>query len=117
MEILYIVIFLQIKHLLLDWIFQPKWMWSNKGTYGHLGGVTHALLNGFGTAAIISLYYNNFWPILVIDSILHYHIDWAKIRILNLANLDSNDKEFWWLTGIDQFLHQITYILLIMMVI
>lgn len=51
MEILLTMLLLQIKHLIVDWCWQPAYEFQNKGTYGHWGGVRHALKNAVGTAA------------------------------------------------------------------
>lgn len=107
---------LQAKHLFLDWILQPKWMWSNKGTYGHIGGISHAALNALGTSIIFYMFFGIFWIVFLIDFSLHYHIDYAKMKILDMYKYSPYNPEFWWLTGFDQFLHQMTYILLIWLV-
>jgi Protein of unknown function (DUF3307) len=104
---------LQLKHLVIDWILQPRWMWANKGTYGHWGGIVHAWFNAVGTAACFSLFvpFDTVVLILVIDFLAHYHIDWAKMNINKITGWGpTTHPEFWWLTGFDQFLHQITYI-------
>lgn len=113
------MLLLQIKHLIVDWLYQPKYEWSNKGTYGHWGGIRHALKNAVGTGLCFLLFVG--WPmallVLILDFVIHYHIDWAKMNI-NRAQAwgPLTHDEFWWLTGTDQFLHQITYIFLIWMV-
>ena len=50
----------------------------------------------------------------VFDAVVHYHIDWAKVVINERFNWkpESSDK-FWWLLGFDQYLHALTYILMI----
>lgn len=111
-------VMLQIKHLLIDWMWQPAYEWRNKGSYGHPGGLIHALKNGLGTSLCFAPFvYPYMVPIIfIIDYLVHYHIDWAKMninRIYGWGPLTHN--EFWWLTGLDQYLHQMTYILLIWM--
>lgn len=114
-ELLICLVLLQAKHLVCDWVLQPKWMWANKGTYGHFGGICHALFNGLGTALIISSFYGNFLIVLLIDSLLHYHIDFAKMNILKSLELKpEKDPAFWWLTGADQYLHQCTYLIILL---
>jgi hypothetical protein len=111
-----IFILLQMKHLLIDWMWQPAYEWKNKGTYGHPGGLIHALKNGLGTALCFAPFvYGYQVPIIfLMDYLIHYHIDWAKMnlnRAYGWGPLTHN--EFWWLTGLDQFLHQMTYVMLI----
>lgn len=50
-EVVLVLVLLQIKHLIVDWCWQPAYEYLNKGTYGHWGGVRHALKNAVGTAA------------------------------------------------------------------
>lgn len=114
--ILLVLVLLQLKHLVVDWIMQPPWMWRNKGTYGHPGGFAHAYLNALGTALCFILAAHNegrIFLVLVIDFLVHYHVDWAKVTLVKKYKWGPmTHPQFWWLTGLDQFLHQITYLLL-----
>lgn len=112
-ELIIVLLLLQIKHLFCDWVFQPEWMWSNKHIYGHPGGIAHALFNAVGTAAIIGLFYGHFWLVLLLDFMAHYHIDWVKMNVNNKLGLTPQNPKFWALLGLDQYLHQITYLLII----
>jgi hypothetical protein len=48
---------------------------------------------------------------------IHYHIDWAKMNLNARMGWSANTHEqFWWLLGLDQYLHALTYIGLIAMV-
>lgn len=111
-ETLLIITLLFTKHFIVDFPLQHRYQWSNKGTYGHPGGGLHSLLHGLGTWAC--LYY--FAPeaaiyLAVIDFTLHYHIDWAKMNLnAKLGWGPNTHEEFWWLLGLDQFLHALTYI-------
>lgn len=109
--ILLVLLLLQVKHLIIDWVLQPQWMWSNKHTYGHYGGTAHAAFNGFFTAVVIAPFLGSFWLVFLADTLIHYHIDWAKMNINKIKGWGPNTHaQFWWLTGADQFMHQITYI-------
>ena len=49
-----ILIMLFIKHFICDFPLQATpWMYTNKGTYGHNGGLAHASIHGLGTALIL----------------------------------------------------------------
>jgi hypothetical protein len=111
-----LLLLLQVKHLVIDWILQPPWMWRNKGSYGHYGGVVHAAFNAIGTYACFLVITTN--PlVLLLDFVIHYHIDWAKMNITRLTKWGpTTHPEFWWLTGFDQFLHQVTYIGLLLLI-
>ena len=114
--LLMLLVMLQVKHLIVDWCWQPPYEWQNKGTYLHFGGIRHALKNSVGTAAC----FLPFFPItvaatvLIMDFLAHYHVDWAKMNINRIKGWGATTHpQFWALTGLDQFLHQLTYIVLI----
>ena len=107
----------QIKHFFIDFVFQPPWMWQNKGTYGHLGGIVHAGLHGVVTVPILLLAEVNPTLIAILalsEFLAHYHIDWAKMNINAKMGWKSNThNQFWILTGLDQLLHQLTYLAIV----
>lgn len=118
-EILLLLVMLQIKHLIVDWCWQPEHEWKNKGTYGHFGGIKHAGKNAIGTAICFIPFATPSAVVLVLaaDFILHYHIDWAKMNINRAKGWGpTTHSQFWALTGADQFAHQLCYILLILAV-
>lgn len=116
-DLILILICLQIKHLFVDWFWQPPYEWRNKGTYGHWGGIRHSLKNAIGTTLCFVPFVPNLILItfiLVIDFLVHYHVDWAKMNInRNMGWTATENPEFWYLTGTDQWFHQMCYILLI----
>lgn len=118
---LLIVILLFTKHFIVDFPLQGPYQYKNKGTYGHMGGILHSFLHGLFTFAIFA---GVSWkigdPLLLpfvlglIDSIAHYHIDWAKMNLNRKMGWGPmTHEQFWWLLGVDQFLHALTYIWLI----
>lgn len=112
--ILVIFTILQIKHFLADFVFQTDRMVREKGIYGHLHGVYHSLIHSLGTFLAFSLINVKFGTLAaIIDFVLHYHIDWAKININRHRGLTTQDREFWIWLGLDQMAHQLTYILLV----
>lgn len=117
-EVLVVLILLQVKHLLVDWCWQPPFELNNKGTYGHWGGIRHALKNAVGTTACFAVAMPHL-PIeamalvMIVDFAMHYHIDYAKVSINARMGWRAEHPQFWWLIGADQFAHQLTYIWLI----
>jgi len=98
-----------IKHFVCDFPLQHKYQYLNKGRYGHLGGILHACLHGLGTLYVSYCFNAPLWYALV-DVLVHYHIDWAKVRISKHYSLTATNSEyFWWLLGLDQMLHYLTY--------
>lgn len=82
----------------------------NKGTYGHLGGIIHALIHAIATFIILIFFTNNAVWLALLDFAFHYHIDWAKVKINKHYDWKcDNSEKFWYLLGFDQLLHQLTY--------
>lgn len=113
-----------LKHFIADYPLQAfPYMYRNKGTYLHPGGIVHAGVHAIFTAialivvcifcdismtaasvGIIAL-------LSIFDMIAHYHIDWAKMNINKKMGWGPNThEEFWVLLGADQLLHGLTYI-------
>lgn len=115
MTFIFLMMMLQMKHLLVDFLWQPAFEWQNKGTYGHWGGIRHSLKNAIGTSFCFMVMVG-FVPaliVLVVDFVVHYHVDWAKMSLNKYMGWTATThNEFWYLTGLDQFLHQMTYLVL-----
>lgn len=114
MILITLMLLLQVKHFVIDFPLQTKYQWSNKGTYGHSGGLLHAMLHGFGTFLCIAFVILDIPSAIILsfaDMIIHYHIDWAKMNINKKMTWGpTTHEQFWWLLGLDQLLHQVTYI-------
>ena len=114
-EALLLLAALVVKHFVCDFPLQ-RWpyMYTNKGTYGHFGGLLHALVHWAGTLVVLIM----LTPLTAMSSVLaaadfliHYHVDWAKMRLCAHYNLKPNNSEWYWhLLGLDQLLHYLTYI-------
>ena len=109
-SILLLLVLLQIKHWYIDFVNQSDDEVQHKGIYLNWRGVKHSLKHGIGTALCVFLFmpYLNLALIVgLIDFVLHYHIDWIKMRF---GNRDITTKQFWAQLGFDQLAHQLTYI-------
>lgn len=104
------------KHFVLDFLLQTPYQYLNKGTYGHPGGLLHSGLQGIGTLALmyaIGLEEYAF-PMAALDLVIHYHVDWAKVQITKRFKYDmTKDAQYWWWLGADQYLHALTYLLIV----
>jgi hypothetical protein len=99
-----------IKHFICDFLLQFPRHYLHKGRYGAWGGIEHGLIHGAATAFILGPLYG------LIDALLHYHIDWAKMNINKKFNLKPDNSEvFWHMIGLDQLMHYLTYLGLIWM--
>lgn len=123
MEYLTLFTLFILKHFIADFPLQSQRMVEEKGTYGKEGGVTHAGIHGWFTMMIVMTFYitTRGWDVTaaslmaslfgLLDAIIHYHIDWAKMRLGR--GLTPADRCFWILLGVDQMLHYLTYVLII----
>ena len=109
-----------VKHWYVDFVNQSMDEVQSKGNYGQWLGIRHSLKQGIGTFLVFFLTDTYLIECIVlgaIDFILHYHIDWAKMNLNAKMGWGPNTHEqFWWLLGLDQFLHAVTYILLVALV-
>lgn len=111
-----VLLWLFVKHFICDFPLQASaWIYRNKGTYGHLGGLTHAAIHGVGSLAVLFFWLGtNAWLYAAADMLIHYHIDWAKMNVSKKLNLNADNSQwFWILLGFDQLLHHLTYFLLV----
>ena len=104
---------LATKHLVFDFFLQSLAQIRNKRIYGHPSGLLHA----GGQAAGTCLAFFAITPPLSVaigivfgEFIIHYHIDWLKEVIGDRMKLRIDQKNFWVMFGIDQWLHQLTYV-------
>lgn len=106
-----------IKHFICDFPLQMfPWIYQNKGRYLHLAGIVHAGIHGIGTFIVLSFFIdiNTSIRLAMLDLLLHYHIDWAKMNLSRAYGLKPNNSEwFWVLLGLDQLLHHLTYFVII----
>ena len=111
-ETLILIALLFTKHFVVDFPLQKPYQYLNKGTYGHLGGIIHAWMHCVGTFFCFVWYAPEAAGYLAFaDMVIHYHIDWAKMNLNAKMGWGPNTHEqFWWLLGLDQFLHALTYI-------
>jgi hypothetical protein len=105
-----------IKHFICDFPLQANpWLYRNKGTYMHPGGIAHAGIHALGTLLVLAPFIGSLSMLYAaLDMLVHYHIDWAKMNISKRYDLQPNNSErFWILLGFDQLLHHITYFVII----
>lgn len=117
-ETLILISLLFLKHFIVDFPLQKPYQWQNKGTYGHMGGILHAWLHGFATMWCFAWWAPEAAVYLgVMDMIIHYHVDWAKMNInAKYGWKPDTHEQFWWLLGLDQLAHALTYVGLVALV-
>jgi hypothetical protein len=107
------LVLLQIKHWYIDFVDQSMEEVHSKGKYGQWLGIRHSLKHGVATSLIVLLIVGfAYLPFVLIcgmfDFFIHYHTDWAK---MNYGNRDITTPAFWNHLGLDQMVHQITYLI------
>jgi hypothetical protein len=118
MEIILAFFALFTKHFIVDFPLQ-RWpyLYENKGTYGHPGGLIHASAHIIGSFVALVWFVPLGWLLIAIcifDGVVHYHIDYVKMNITKRYEFKCNkDAEFWVLLGVDQYLHYATYTIMI----
>ena len=122
-QIVWLMFGLLTKHFICDFLIQTKYQYSNKHILGHLGGILHALIHVIGTCVVGWLIVPKLLiPYLVtlsmFEGIIHYFTDWAKMNInIHFGWKCNTNEEFWWLTGFDQWIHGMCYIVILLFLI
>ncbi|WP_227272209.1 DUF3307 domain-containing protein [Roseobacter weihaiensis] len=107
---------LQTKHMFADYFLQTRMMLDNRARYLHLGRFLHAGVHAAGSVFAFLLVGASVGFILIVvvaEWVAHFHIDWWKGRYTAAQKLTPADARFWQATGVDQALHQFTYIAMI----
>jgi hypothetical protein len=111
---IFVILFLLfIKHWYIDFVNQSAEEIKGKGIYGNAHGVMHSIKHGLVTATVMLCFvYDPLVAIVLgfIDFVLHYHIDYCKIRF---GNRDVTTTAFWAQLGLDQLAHAVTYLWLV----
>lgn len=104
-----VLLLLFVKHYLFDFVWQTDSMVQHKGTYGDWRGIIHSVGHGVGTFIVVMLLLGFWWGLIiaVVDGVIHYHIDWLKMRY---GEKDMSTPTFWNHFGLDQLAHSLTYV-------
>ena len=104
---------LQVKHVLADFVFQNQYILDHRRVWGHPGGLLHVAIHAVGTLAVLlpaGLPLALIGTMLLAEAVVHYHIDWAKDNVVDRLGVTPRDRAFWTIFGVDQCLHQLTYV-------
>ena len=103
----------QVKHFLGDFVLQNEFILKHRRVWGHPGGLLHVLIHALLTLPILMVA-DVALPLLsgivVVEAVFHYHVDWLKDLYVSGKGWSPSDKEFWWATGADQAVHQLSYL-------
>lgn len=118
MEILALILLLQIKHYYADFVIQTYVQTVRKGIYKDPIGISHSVDHAWTTLLALFVFDQLVMPldlvtmvvITVVEALLHYHIDWAKVKF---GTKDNTKPLFWNQFGMDQLAHQLTYLAMV----
>ncbi len=105
----------QVKHFLGDYVFQNAFILNHRRIWGPPGGVLHVGVHAVLTLPILMVAGVSGWLLALLvagEALFHYHVDWVKDSWIHRAGLTTSDKQYWWFTGIDQALHQLSYLVI-----
>ena len=104
-----------VKHALCEFVLQTAAQRRSTAIYGSRGGLIHAGLHGIASLpAILLLDHSVLVPAIVAgEFVVHYHVDWLKMAIIRARGLGPDDRMYWIVFGADQFLHQMTYVIIL----
>ena len=112
-EVLVLLLLLQTKHVIADFFLQNAYIIQNRRFYGHPGGLLHVAIHLAGSLAalvIVGTAPLTLAGLLIAEAVIHSHLDWSKDNFVARRGLTPRDAVYWYATGIDQFLHQVTYL-------
>ncbi len=107
---------LQIKHMFADFFLQTPKMLSGRGEYFHMGRAQHAGVHVVGSVIVFLLFGAPLMFILVIGAlewVVHFNIDFFKASYSDKKQLEPNQAAFWRAAGLDQCLHNLTYVAMV----
>jgi hypothetical protein len=113
MEILALLTLLQIKHWYADFKIQTYMQTVKKGVWLNPIGISHtmdhiwcSLVALFVFSLLFPINVSLIIPIVFVEGILHYTIDFTKVKY---GCKDNTKPLFWNQFGLDQLAHQICY--------
>lgn len=110
---------LEIKHCIADYFLQPGWMLAGKGDIRQPGGYAHAAIHAALSLLVLLLCGTPVGlaaALFAAEFVIHYGLDYAKIRYSVGVPIEREPRRFWALHGIDQLAHQLTYAAMIYIV-
>ena len=118
MEILALLTLLQIKHWYADFKIQTYMQTVKKGVWLDPIGISHSCDHMWATMIALMVFTIFIQPIsalliiliAVAEGIMHYFIDYVKVKY---GCKDNTKPLFWNQFGLDQLAHQLTYIIIV----
>ena len=108
-----LVVGLEIKHFVADYLGQSGWIIKGKGNLRAGGGYVHAAAHVAGSAIVLALAQVPLGTIAIVvvaEFVIHYAIDFAKANLGHSVSSASHPRLYWGMHGFDQLLHHLTYV-------
>ncbi len=119
-HVLLLLLGLEFKHLVADFLLQFRWMTKAKGSVFLIGGYAHSAVHSLSTLAVLGLFsvpLSLALALAMVEFPVHYLIDYSKAHIGKNLTATNTPRKYWALFGFDQFLHHLTYIGMIFIVV
>jgi len=117
---LWALVGLQIKHFIADYTLQWPSMIAGKCHLNRGGGYLHAGIHVFLTLLVL-LFCNLTATVIVLilacEFVIHYATDYAKGTYDWKHKLNPNTRHFWVIHGTDQLVHQLTYVVIMVVIV
>jgi len=113
---LVLLFLLQAKHLFADFYLQTPKMLRDRGLYLHVGRLQHAGIHAVGSLVafvLVGVPLITALIVAIIEWAVHFHIDWAKGRWSDHTGHGPDQAGYWRAFGVDQALHQWTYLFMV----
>jgi hypothetical protein len=113
---LFVLVGLQAKHFIADYLLQPRWMIAGKASFAKPGGYAHVAIHALGSFLVLTLAGVSgamIAGLVIAEAVAHYVIDHVKARWSLAHPSDPARKSYWAAHGVDQFMHQLTYALML----
>ena len=107
-----LLVWLQVKHFVADYLLQSPWILSGKGYLDKPGGYVHAAVHVIGTAP--ALVYAGLGAglialLLAAEFLIHFAVDHLKAFQGRTRPQSPSSARFWAMHGADQLAHHLTY--------
>ncbi|MEL6450681.1 MAG: DUF3307 domain-containing protein [Pseudomonadota bacterium] len=113
--LLVLLFLLQTKHLFADFYMQTPRMLRDRSRYLHMGRLQHAGLHAVGSLVamvLVGVPVALALVVAVVEWAVHFHIDWGKGRWSDHTGHGPDQAGYWRAFGVDQALHQWTYLVM-----
>ena len=118
MEILILLTLLQLNHCYADFVLQTYMQTVKKGEWLNPIGISHSLEHVYSSLVVLFIF-SLFSPlnialvliVVLFEGILHYLTDYSKVKY---GSKDQTKPIFWSQFGADQLVHQLTYTLMVL---